>query len=185
MAVAALLLDGPRRRTRVAALLVALPVILQVVGSIAFTGFSWWRHFTRGPLAYLLLLLLLVALVYCGYLILCSLLRAKRVTANEILGTLSLYLVIGLIWAFVYSLVERTVPGSFGPDSAISAGGAGSPFVYFSFITQTTLGYGDITPLLPLASRLVILQTVMGQFYVAVVVAYLVAVFISQRRSMT
>jgi len=183
MAVVALLLDGRRRRTRVAVLVMALPAALQLAGTFWLAGFTWWRTFIRGPFASLLQLLVIAALFYCGYLILCSLIRARTVTANEIFGTLSLYLVIGLIWAFVYGMLELAVPGSFGPASSVSGDAQGIPLVYFSFVTQASLGYGDITPQLPLASRLVILQTVMGQFYVAVVVAYLIAVFISQRKS--
>jgi len=183
MVVVALLLDGRRRRTRVAVLVMTLPAVLQLVGTFWLAGFNWWRTFTMGPFPVLLQLFLIASLFYCGYLILCSLLQARMVTANEIFGTLSLYLVIGLIWAIVYGMLELAVPGSFGPASSVSGNAQGIPLVYFSFVTQASLGYGDITPQLPLASRLVILQTVMGQFYVAVVVAYLIATFISQRKS--
>lgn len=183
MVVVALLLDGRRRRTRVAVLVMAFPAALQLVGTFWLADSSWWSTFTRGPFPVLLQLLLIASLFYCGYLILRSLLEARTVTANEIFGTLSLYLVIGLIWALVYGMLELAVPGSFGPASSVSGDAQGIPLVYFSFVTQASLGYGDITPQLPLASRLVILQTVMGQFYVAVVVAYLIAVFISQRKS--
>jgi hypothetical protein len=145
-------------------------------------GIHWVMAIQR-PLALLLVLVLLAALVYCGGLILRSLLRSRAVSANEILGTLSLYLIIGLIWAFIYSLLEALVPGSFGSASPIFTSEQTSPFVYFSFVTQASLGYGDITPQMPLASRLVVVHAVMGQFYVAVVVAYLISVFIQQRRT--
>ncbi len=183
VAVAALLLDGQRRRTQVAVAVVALPAVMRIVGIFWFSDYSWWRTFNRGPLSALLQVLLLLALSYCGYLILRSLLVAREVTANEILGTISLYMMIGLTWAFVYEMLENAVPGSFGPATGIFSMEQTSPFVYFSFVTQAGLGYGDITPQLPLASRLVIIQSVMGQFYVGVVVAYLISVFISQRRS--
>lgn len=182
MVAAALLLDGRRRRTQVAAAFMVLPTVLQLVGALLLADSGWWA----GPFAETFMLLLMVLLVasmfYCGFLILASLVRARQVGANEIIGTISLYLVIGLIWAFAYGILESFVKGSFGPSSVISGGESGLPYVYFSFVTQASLGYGDVTPQLPLASRLVLIQTVMGQFYVAVVVAYLISKFISQRR---
>jgi voltage-gated potassium channel len=183
MAVAALLLDGHRRWTRVAVALVGFPVGLQVVGALWFSGFRWWKAFTTGPFSILIQLLLIVALFYCSYLILRSLLLARRITPNEILGTISLYLMIGLTWAIVYGMLEHMVPGSFGPASPLFSEQRTPPFVYFSFVTQAGLGDGDITPQLPLASRLVILQSVMGQFYVGVVVAYLISILIVHRVS--
>jgi hypothetical protein len=185
VAVVALLLDGRRRMTQVAVALVGFVVLLKVLGIFWFPDADWLRLADRGPITILLLLLLIAALFYCSYLVLRSLIRARAVTSNEILGTLSLYLMIGLIWAFVYILLEYLVPGSFGSSSQVFYSERTSPFVYFSFVTQASLGYGDITPQLPLASRMVVLQAVMGQFYVAVVVAYLIAVFISQRNSGT
>ncbi len=183
MAVSALLLDGRRRRTQVAVVVVGLPAVLQIVGTFLFSGLKWWKSFTTGPFSILLQLLLIVALIYCSYLILRSLILARRITTNEILGTLSLYLMIGLTWAIVYGMLDHLVPGSFGPASPLFGAEQTTPFVYFSFVTQAGLGYGDITPQLPLASRLAILQSVMGQFYVGVVVAYLISILIMHRKS--
>ena len=56
-----------------------------------------------------------------------------------------------------------------------------SHFVYFSFVTLASLGYGDITPKTEIAQRLAIIEVIMGQFYVAIVVAYLVSVFIVRK----
>jgi hypothetical protein len=180
MIAVALLLDGRRRRTQVAAAIMALPAVLQLVGTLFFAESGRWTGPAAETFTLLLMCLLVASMFYCGYLILTSLVGARQVGANEIIGTISLYLVIGLIWAFVYGLLESFVSGSFGPTSAVSGSGTGLPYVYFSFVTQTSLGYGDVTPQLPLASRLVLIQAVIGQFYIAVVVAYLIAKFISQ-----
>jgi len=183
MAAVALLLDGRRRRTRVAAAFMALPAALLLVGVLFFPAPGRWTGAAGDPFAFLILSLIVVSMFYCGYLMLASLVRARHVGANEIIGTISLYLVVGLIWAFIYGILESFVSGSFGPPSAVSGGETGLPYVYFSFVTQASLGYGDVTPQLPLASRLVLIQTVMGQFYIAVVVAYLISKVISQRNA--
>ena len=60
---------------------------------------------------------------------------------------------------------------------------AASKFLYFSFITQATEGYGDIVPVSTAAETLVILQTTVGQLYLALVVAYLLSVHVAQRLS--
>jgi voltage-gated potassium channel len=91
----------------------------------------------------------------------------------------------------VFSLVDLMGPESFaglhGREAAEAAGVAGplidSRLIYFSFVSLTTLGYGDITPQTALAERLSALEAIMGQFYIAVVVAYLVSSYFAQRRA--
>jgi hypothetical protein len=80
---------------------------------------------------------------------------------------------VGLFWAFLYSAVESAVPGSFSAvefdPSMLMA------FVYFSFVTMTTLGYGDITATTEISQALVIIETLMGQLYLAILIARLVS----------
>ena len=97
---------------------------------------------------------------------------------NAVMGALGGFLLILMIFAHVHGLVETLSPGAYGAaDGAISAGtGAAqvAAFQYFSTVTMTTLGYGDIVPV-TLAARLVTgLEAIVGQFYVAVVIAALV-----------
>ena len=108
--------------------------------------------------------------------------------AEDMLGAINLYLILGFAWAQVYTLLEIAMPGSF--QLPIEYGSipleryyelAASKFVYFSFITQATQGYGDIVPLNTAAETLVIFQTTIGQLYVALVVAYLLSVHVTQR----
>jgi voltage-gated potassium channel len=101
---------------------------------------------------------------------------------NRLVGAICVFLLLGLIWSFVYSLLELFVPGSFKGFSPGHGPGEDSSWLYFSFVTLTTLGYGDITPVSGMARSLAFMQAVAGQFYVAVLVAGLVSAYISDRR---
>ena len=100
--------------------------------------------------------------------------RTRQVTADTISGAVSVYLLMGLTWATAYDLVETITPGSFAssqPDAVFTF----PAFIYYSFVTLATLGYGDITPLTDQARSLALLETVSGTLYIAVLIARLVA----------
>ena len=81
----------------------------------------------------------------------------------------------GLIWAVLYTLIQLTFPGSFTNISSNNEWFSLFPdFIYFSFVTITTLGFGDISPLLPISRFLVYFEAIVGQFYLAILVASLV-----------
>ena len=103
-------------------------------------------------------------------------LREKKITANTIYGALSVYLLLGMTWAFAYSAVEHLTPGAFYVDPSYDADGALGriDFFYYSFVTLTTLGYGDILPISTHARTLAILEAVCGVLYTAALVASLV-----------
>jgi len=103
-------------------------------------------------------------------------------SANRLLGVVCVYLLLGVIWALSYSMIELAIPGSFSGFEAWSDGGWDSEWLYFSFVTMTTLGYGDLLPISATARALAYLQAVFGQFYIAVLVAGLVSAYISIRR---
>jgi len=93
------------------------------------------------------------------------------------------YLLIALIFAQIYALLMIWEPASFKfPSSVVmdSDNIIRSDLVYFSLVTIATLGYGDIVPQMGLAKMLVVVEAVVGQFYVAVLVAWLVGMLISQ-----
>ncbi len=105
--------------------------------------------------------------------------RQTEITIEIIKAAMSAYFLIGLMWSFVYLAIEVLRPGSFQVAS-------GTPlnhdqFIYFSFVTLTTVGYGDVTPISNGARSLAILEAVMGQFYLAVTVARLVSIHLAQR----
>ena len=83
------------------------------------------------------------------------------------------FLLLGLCWAFIYALIEVLNPGSFSVAS-ITTAGSSSAYTYFSFVTLTTLGYGDISPVAQVARSFAILEAITGQMYLAVLVARLV-----------
>ena len=105
--------------------------------------------------------------------------REKEVTNNVIYGVIVVYLFIGVMWAFIYSLTESIHPGSFSiADGQINVGR--SLFVYYSFVTLTTLGYGDITPLTAPANSITILEAITGQLFLAILIARLVGIHVVQ-----
>ena len=103
-------------------------------------------------------------------------LEATEVDNETLCACLSGFLMIGLLWAAVYSLVGRIDPGAFGfsvPGQKMD----GFEAFYFSFVTLSTIGYGDITPVSRVAKMLCIMEAVAGMFYVAVLVARLVSIY--------
>ncbi|MGB7076421.1 MAG: potassium channel family protein [Xanthobacteraceae bacterium] len=106
-----------------------------------------------------------------------------RVTVHRVQGAIVLYLNFALFFFTIYRLMEVLVPGSFSnlPHSG-SEYGSGAALLYFSFSTLTTLGYGDIVPLHPLARSLANLEGVIGQLYPATLLARLVSLEIAHRR---
>jgi hypothetical protein len=115
----------------------------------------------------------------CGLLLRDIILRSHTVTLELLLGAVNVYLMIGLGFAYVYGLIEHLQPGSFTgledlaviPDSILY-------FLYFSFITMSTLGYGDISPLTPYGMTAAYLEAILGPLYLAILVARLVSIYI-------
>lgn len=111
--------------------------------------------------------------------------RGRRLTADGIFATVASYLLISFIFAQVYLLVLGWAPDSFQlpvPLDQRSPQGLQSDMVYFSLITLATVGYGDILPKTDVARMLAVIEAVIGQFYVAVIVAVFVGMYSSQRR---
>lgn len=103
-----------------------------------------------------------------------------EVTRDLIAGAAVVYLLMAMMWLFIYRVVETAHPGSF----AISTTQIHERmhFLYFSLVTITTLGYGDIVPTTSLASSLATLEAIVGQLYLVTTVAWLVGVRVTQSR---
>jgi hypothetical protein len=102
----------------------------------------------------------------------------KEITTDMIIGAICVYLLIGAMWASIFTVIEIIHPGSFKmPENSASEM---SHFIYYSFVTLTTLGYGDITPVSSTARSFSILEAIFGQLYIAILVSRLVGVNISQ-----
>lgn len=122
---------------------------------------------------------------YAAVQILRYIFRRHAIRTDEVVGSVCGYLLAGAAWASLYSLVEYLVADSFaiGPALQVQLGGWHSRhalFDYFSLVTLTTMGYGDVTPVRSPATTFAWLEAVFGQFYIAVVVAQLVAVRLTQ-----
>ena len=109
--------------------------------------------------------------------------RAGPITGDRVRGAILAYLLIGLVWTFAYQLTHRLAPGSFRlgdstPTPEVFMHGLG----YFSYVTLTTVGYGDVTPLHPLARSLAVAEGLIGQLYPAILIGRLVSLQISTRR---
>jgi hypothetical protein len=127
-------------------------------------------------------------LAFTAGVILKSIFFERRVTLDEILGGVIVYLLIGVVWGQLHHALELAHPGAYllGDVAlvATSSGADGNPvltFLYYSFTTLTTLGYGDIRPVTHAARMLSTSEALIGQLYVAILIARLVGSHISQR----
>jgi hypothetical protein len=159
-----------------------LLVVFSVLAVFVIAG-TWYAHWFPGYLiavAVHFLDALFQALVVGA--ILAHVFKSTRITRETIAGAICAYLLVGAMWAHVFSIVEILTPGSFA-YTAIEAEATDGPepirdqtdrFTYFSFVTLTTLGYGDMTPLTRPARNLTALEAIFGQLYLAVLIARLV-----------
>jgi len=110
--------------------------------------------------------------------------RARKVTARVILQAIIGYLLLGLVFSILVALLGEYNPAMFSFPAAMdiwTENNHFSDYLYYGFVTITTLGYGDIVPLMPFSRSLSILISVSGQLYLAVIIALLVGKYASQR----
>jgi len=113
-------------------------------------------------------------LIYSVIAILFYLFRQEAVTSDMIMASASEYVLIGILWSFLFYILEMVYPGSFrfsGSDMEPSG------FLYFSFVTLTTTGYGDVLPVSVQARSLAMLEMLTGQLFIAITVARLVSLY--------
>jgi hypothetical protein len=157
---------GERKLARWVLMPVALVTLAVDLGSRAVPVPEHWIRGTG------LLSLLLFLVVVLG-----QTLRSGPITFHRIQGAVAAYLLLGIIWAHAYSLVSLLGPGAFsGPVGPADGPGA---FIYFSFVTLTTVGYGDVLPVHPVARSLAILEAVTGPLYLAILIARLVSLAVA------
>jgi hypothetical protein len=119
----------------------------------------------------------LVSLLLLFLVVLGQAFRSGPVNLHRIQGAIGAYLLLGVIWADAYFIVELFHPGSF--SGAIDAESGARGWLYFSFVTLTTVGYGDVLPLHPLAQSLAILEAVTGPLYLAILLGRLVSLAVT------
>jgi hypothetical protein len=168
--VSAIYAISQKKRHIVIAVLLALPML----GSI------WTKYYVQ-PKALVVVGSLCGAAFFLFSIIqmLIFIYSQKKITRDLIVGAAVVYLFMALMWTFIFVVVETLHPGSFNLPEGLDIE-ATSQFVYYSFVTLTTLGYGDITPITPMARSLCVLEAVIGQLYLVVQVAWLVGVHVSQ-----
>jgi hypothetical protein len=128
-------------------------------------------------------------LIFFGYVmarIVWHVLHDRSVTLDTIAGTACAYMLLGVVWGNLFQLVEHVSPGSFDLPSGWTIGPEKDPraaLMYFSFVTLTTVGYGDIKPANLGAGGLCVCEAIVGQLYLAIMIARMVGLQITQRTS--
>ena len=120
----------------------------------------------------------IVFFAFLAVVIIFEVVSQKKITAEMIYGSIAGYLLIGMMGGAIFILMEILEPGSFNVD--LVDHDSGFAFMYFSFVTLTTLGYGDIIPTATHSKAFAVVHSVIGQFYLTVLIATLVGKFIIQ-----
>ncbi len=127
-------------------------------------------------LSYLHLLMLIVFYAWATWLAARQVLFTGPIDGNKIVGAICIYLLMGLIWALFYLLIAQSIPDAFnGLPQALWYDNF-ADVAYYSFVTLTTLGYGDISPNIPIARFVVYMEAIVGVFYMAILVASLIGI---------
>jgi hypothetical protein len=158
-------------------------VIILAVVSLAL---NWAEEFR--PAEGLAVLTNGISLIYLGILlalVIAQVFRDGPVTAHRIRGAILIYLLLAVVWAFTYQVVALTIPQAFRLPEGLDTGDPDAlrrELTYFSVVTLTTTGYGDITAVHPVARTLVMLEVLVGQLYPAIVLAWLVSLAILHQK---
>jgi len=170
--LAGVLAVGGRTRTLVWAIALAAPTV----------GARWVEHVWPGTIHPGVQSAGAVAfLAFVVSRLLAFVLRAPRVDMNVLCAGLAGYLTLALLWGTLYILVARLTPDAFAFLNPRDGGMAGFTALYFSVVTLTTVGFGDITPVSGVARMLAMMEAMTGTLYIAVFISRLVAVYTSTR----
>jgi len=129
-----------------------------------------------------------ISLIYLGVLlavVIAQVFRDGPVSSHRIRGAILIYLLLAVMWALAYQVVALTIPQAFRLPEGLTANDPDAlrrELTYFSVVTLTTTGYGDITAVHPVARTLVMLEILVGQLYPAIVLAWLVSLAIMHRK---
>lgn len=154
------------------AIILAIPTIL----------FTWMELFFISKTFFIGNVICTIAfLSVCATSILFDVILRAKVTLETLRGVVCAYFMIAFVFAYTFYLIEYLVPGSFHlidhDTSFITYSRDLSQMMYFSFVTLLTIGFGDITPLKNFSQTFVVIEGIIGQFYVAILVARIVAVY--------
>jgi hypothetical protein len=168
---------------------------LAVGGAIAALSLVtlWFHSPLEMPTLFIVhVFLSILFLAFISAVILRSVLLMHEANLNTIFGALCVYILAGVMWAYIYAAVQifQFDQDPFGLDLALTSAANAvemrqtllGSLMYHSFVTLTTLGYGDIVPATPLARSLCVIEAVMGQIYLVVLVADLVGLHVGARQ---
>jgi hypothetical protein len=153
-----------------------------IVLALASLGLNWVEEIRPGGA--LTALNAGLSLIYLGFLLVMVAVQVfgeGPVTGHRIRGAIVVYLLLGGIWALLYQVVALTIPQAFRLSESVAGGDPGL-MTYYSFITLTTTGYGDITPVHPVARTLSMLEALVGQLYPAITLARLVSLAVMHQK---
>lgn len=169
----AVLAVGAERRTLIIAVALSVPAILS----------KWVHHFLPDILPAAVFPVAGIAFVgFVVFHLLRFVLRASQVDTEVLCAGIATYLTLGLLWAFAYVLASHTSPNSFSISGAPATHVlSGFDALYFSYVTLTTVGFGDITPTSPAARMLAVLEALSGTIYLTVLVARLVSMYSNEK----
>ncbi|MGD8882903.1 MAG: ion channel [Desulfobacterales bacterium] len=154
------------RNRAIIILFIAAPFVILDGMSMFFTNrYLMIAAISFGTILYIYIIVLLVI----------NLLSYRVVTADLIYCAISTYFLIGVMWAGIYIVLEGISPGSFSGISETA------DLLYFSFVTLTTVGFGDITPQSILGKRLAVFEAAMGGIYLAVIIAMIVGRYMTMQ----
>jgi hypothetical protein len=163
------------------------PTVRVFAGMVAFAAIvlRWMTHAVGTPavfrwsslVSFIFMVLLTVGTLYKVYS------DDRPVTPNRIMGAVAAYLLFGITWSILFGFLDQVLPGG-----AFSISGAGvydperqEKLIFFSFVTLSTVGYGDITPTHDISRMCAVVEALVGQLYPATLLARLVSLEVSRR----
>jgi hypothetical protein len=178
--VALLLSFCAEKNRRLVAIVFCVPTGLLLLGSHLLPDQP------RNALALIGHLLAVAFYSWAVVLIIASIFRRRELSLDSIFGSICGYLLLGMTWGVLYSMLDSVWPDSFAIGSRLAEEVQADHsrihlFTYYSFITLTTVGYGDVTPVSAPARTCAWLEALTGQFYLAVLVAGLVSALLAKK----
>ena len=148
-----------------------------IISFILLTIFA--KLFNHQVTVYFILLTLLIFFIHVFIIAAKQVLFVGNIDTNKIIGSLTLYILLGLIWAVIYLIIIAMDPHAFSGIEAANWKQIFSHVAYYSFVTLTTLGYGDILPTNHIAEFFVYMEAIIGVFYMAIIVSSLISLHLS------
>ncbi len=109
-----------------------------------------------------------------------TLFTGKQIDLNTLMGSICVYILVGISWSILYFFAAIIHPNAFDGVNITTTKQLFTDLLYYSFVTLSTLGYGDMTPMTPIARTLAYIEALFGQFYIAILVASFVGMHISR-----